>query len=246
MAETFTKRLTRFVAYWRAVTKHARTLLLGFIGGSLISIPAWIKPLLPSESVKWVDSWTAFIAEPQTYWYAAITFVALVFFYATFLAWNEGRDEIQNLASRLHEATPVLITSSPGWDYVTDHFVTAYHKFEPQQMLRFFIEVVNSGANTSLRGWQGHYTLADGKRTFLSDAMFDRSVASEVGQVNLVTDERTLERGGRRLGWVQFPISNEAAGQLRQVAVQFFDHTGSIHSVECPPEWMSKASQQKS
>ena len=232
LAETFTKRRKRFVAYCWAVTKHAKALLLSFIGGFLISIPAWIKPLLPPEGVKWLDRWTAFVAEPQTYWYAAIICFALGFFYANFLAWNEERDEIDNLASQLHEAEPVLTTSSSGWDYVIDHFVTAYHKFEPQQMLRLSIEVVNSGANTSLRGWQGYYTLADGKRTLLSDAMFDRGVSSVVGQVNLVVDERMLERGGRRLGWVQFPISNEAASQLRQVAVQFFDHTGSIHSVE--------------
>ena len=112
-------------------------------------------------------------------------------------------------------------------------------------MLRLHIEIVNGGADTSLRGWQGGYRLADNRRIFLSDAMFDRSVSSLVGQVNLVSDDRTLTRGGRRLGWVQFPISEDEASNLRQVAIQFFDHTGEMHSVECPPEWMLNASEKK-
>jgi len=244
---TSTVRLSRrFFAYLARVVRHTKVLFASFITGSLVSAPEWLKPLLPSKYAAVLEAWSSVIFEPETYWRLALTCLLVGIFIATFLAWNEERNESEKLTSQIHESKPFLTAHSPGWSYAHDRFTAVGYQTDPMLMLRFHIEIINGGADTSLRGWQGAYRLSDNRRVGLSDAMFDRSVSSVVDQVNLVSDDRTLSRGGRRLGWVQFPIQEDEASRLQQVAVQFFDHTGQMHSVECPPEWMLRASETKS
>jgi hypothetical protein len=157
---------------------------------------------------------------------------------AMFLAWIAKDEALLNAErrnSRLEADIPRLQVTTPGWATRLrpyDH----WGQPNPTLVCRFEIEIINSGSPTSLRDWQGGYVRQDGSRVFLSDAMFDRNTSTDSGFVNLVADERILERGGRRLGWVQFPVSEEDSRRIRQVFVHFSDHTGVRHHCVCPPE----------
>lgn len=161
--------------------RHTVVLLFAFISGGVVSSPAWIRPLLPSDYAAILDAWTTAIAQPETYWRLAGVCVFGGVLLATFLAWNEERDEVQKLTSQIHDSKPVLSAHSPGWTYANEPLTAVAYQTAPMLMLKFHIEIVNGGADTSLRGWQGGYRIADNRRIFLSNAMFDRSVSSVVG-----------------------------------------------------------------
>src|SRR5687768_4290143 len=106
------KLLRRFLAYWWALMRHTTALLLAFVSGGIVSAIPWVRPLLPRQYGLFVDALGNTIGE--SYGYFALACVAIGFFVASFLAWNEERDEIENLASRIHESKPILTSHSVG------------------------------------------------------------------------------------------------------------------------------------
>src|SRR6266446_6448146 len=96
--------LWRFLAWVWVVMRHTKALITAFVGCFLFSLPAWLKPLLRPELQQNLDEWTAFAGEPQTYWYFAIGFFLIGILCASFLAWNEEKDE---LAEKLHELSDI-------------------------------------------------------------------------------------------------------------------------------------------
>lgn len=206
----------------------------------------WVAALIGLSLVSGLALYSEFTGVPiSPHWYVVAAIIAL--FQAMFLAWRD--QETRRLAAELkikgiENDKPQLFGFSSGWS-VDRREVGMFPRENVSAMvptLRIYLEIVNSGIDTSLRGWQGVYVLSNGKRTFLSDAMFDRGPSNNPAQINLVTDDRTLSRGGRRLEWVQFPISEDDARQIRQVTIQFLDHTGEMHSIQTPPEHMVTSS----
>jgi hypothetical protein len=234
---TLSQKVRRFFAFVFAVIRHTTTLLLSLISGGLVSSPAWIKPLLSPAHAVILDSWSQSIAKPDSYWLLAKACILVGIFFASFLAWNEERDEFEQLTLRVKSDKPDITAVCRGWTLRTT-----------TKMLRFELEIVNSGAPTSFHGWQAGYRLRDGTRRFLADAMLSQEIISEGGPTNLVMDERILNCGGRRLGWVAFPVSEWSGDalssdplQLVQVSVQFYDHTNAFHNVSMPPDSMLEA-----
>ena len=214
-----------------ALIRHTTALLLGFISGGLVSSPAWIRPLLSPAHAVILDSWSQSIGKPDTYWLLAKACILGGIFFACFLAWNEERDEFEQLALRVKSDKPDITAVCRGWSLNTS-----------TKMLRCELEIVNSGAPTSFHGWQAGYRLKDGRRFALADAMLSQEIL-EGGPANLVMDERILDCGGRRLGWVAFPVGEWSGDpmELVQVSAQFYDHTNVFHNVSMPPDSILEA-----
>ncbi len=147
--------------------------------------------------------------------------LAAFFFYAGFRAWSEA----EGLIGNNQEDVPLLSVHSSGWSF--------HDRMDPKDLpylLAFSIEILNRGAPTSLHDWHGLYTLNDGSNTVLSEKDFDRH--RHILARNLVSDDKTIDRGGKCLGFVRFQVSLEVARAMKRVAIQFRDHTDNQYSVE--------------
>jgi hypothetical protein len=140
-------RIRRFLAYLGAVMRHTKALIFGFISGGLVSLPAWIKPVLPNRYEQIVDSWSKTLAEPTTYWYLAVVCVLIGLFWASFLAWNEERDE--QLATAEKNRPDFILTIGQ---------LVGYELAEPERTIVLLsVEVVNKGADSSMLRWKARY-----------------------------------------------------------------------------------------
>jgi hypothetical protein len=86
--------------------RHYYALAATLLGGFLISSPAWIMPLLspryPNVAQTYGDL-TARLARPTTYFHVAIVFSFTCFLIASYLAWNDERDELVKCHKQLAE-----------------------------------------------------------------------------------------------------------------------------------------------
>jgi hypothetical protein len=89
------KRLQRMLAFVWAVMRHGWALLATLLGSFVLSIPSWIDPLLSTDHAREFTS--ALTISPHSYRDLAIGFFGVGLLYACFLAWNEERDQIENL-----------------------------------------------------------------------------------------------------------------------------------------------------
>ena len=87
--------IRRILAFVWAVMRHLEALTITVIGSTLISVPSWIRSLLSEQGAKSFDRYATL--SPQTYRYLAVAFLFFGFMYASFLAWNEERDEVSAL-----------------------------------------------------------------------------------------------------------------------------------------------------
>jgi hypothetical protein len=95
------KRLQRMLAFGWAVTRHGWSLLATLLGSFVLTVPSWVNPLLsPAHAQKLTELLTA---SPRVYRYLAAGFFVSGLIYASFLAWNEERNEIERLVGRLAE-----------------------------------------------------------------------------------------------------------------------------------------------
>ena len=153
--------------------------------------------------------------------------LAAFFLYAGFRAWNDVERE---LAERSLGAN-----SEPDIPSLSIHIVSLnvedrIGSKEPPHFLAFHLEILNNGAPTSLHDWQGSYTLKDGSTEVLSETDFDRHIF--INSRNLISDDRTIDRGGKRLGYVRFLVPKETLPTVRHAVVQFRDHIDVMHSIE--------------
>jgi hypothetical protein len=104
---------------------------------------------------------------------------------------------------------------------------------------RLKLEILNHGAPSSTRLWQATVTHLD-HREFMSTSMFDEGSAPN-GEVNLVTDDAPIPQGGKRTGWVTFPVSGRSAPMaVQQVIIRFFDYRDREFSIAFPPnDWVA-------
>jgi len=77
----------------RAVMRHFGALTITLIGSALLSVPSWVRSLLSEHSAQSFDRYVTL--SPHTYRYLAGAFFFFGFMYASFLAWNEERDEVE-------------------------------------------------------------------------------------------------------------------------------------------------------
>lgn len=228
MVHNMPKLLDRFLAYVWAVIKHMKVLVFGFIGsGALASIP-WIIPLLPEKYVELLSLLAIAVSEPLVYYYLAIAFLILCIFLASFLAWNEIREALEQKNNELDATRPKL----------TGH-ISAYKLGNWGNGLAAIvdIELVNSGAPTGVREWQAFVRLRNGRSAGFSTAMFVDDVPEIEGKRNLVRDDWYLKQGERRLGKVAFHLS-ENNQDIFQLSVQFKDHLGVMYFAALPDESM--------
>jgi hypothetical protein len=149
------------------------------------------------------------------------------FFLAAYKAWRDERGDLNSTIQKLHHNDPWLTVFPLNFgESKSPHPLSGYH-FE-----RFTLEVVNGGADTTLRDWHGNYYIPtpDGSSE-ISTEVFDRDNPSTA---NLVNDERIIPTGGRRLGWVQFARA-DGSPQIVKAQIKFRDHTGRIYSATFPP-----------
>jgi len=95
-------RQRRVLAFVWAIIRHGWAITATFLGSFLLSVPGWIDPLLSYAQKQELNRWTT--VSPHTYRYLAIAFFAAGLLYASFLAWNEERDEVERLATELARA----------------------------------------------------------------------------------------------------------------------------------------------
>jgi hypothetical protein len=77
--------------------RHGWALLAALLGSFVISIPSWISPLLSPVHAQRLTEFVT--VSSHTYRYLAIAFFGLGLMYASFLAWDEERDEIDRLTA---------------------------------------------------------------------------------------------------------------------------------------------------
>jgi hypothetical protein len=98
------------------VIRHGTALMVGFIGSGLIALPAWLRPLLEPRYAQALNAVTSQLAQPTTYEHLAIVFFGCCILYASFLAWNEERDEVEGLLQKQSDFDAmVTIIGTPEW-----------------------------------------------------------------------------------------------------------------------------------
>ena len=101
------KLLRRFLAFVWALVRHGTALLVAFLGSVLLSVPGRIEPLLSPEHARKLDS--LLTVSPHQYRLIAGAFFIVAFFYASFRAWNEERDEIERLSGEINKPGEVKL-----------------------------------------------------------------------------------------------------------------------------------------
>ncbi len=96
------KYLRRLREFCWAVGKHFWALVTAILGGFLISIPGWIEPLLSPGHAATFNRWVT--VSPRTYGYLSLFFFGTCLLYASFLAWNEEYDILEQVATELKES----------------------------------------------------------------------------------------------------------------------------------------------
>jgi hypothetical protein len=226
-----TTHLLRMLAFVRAIVVHSWTLLATVLGSFVLSIPSWIEPLLsPQHSAKL----NAFLAiSPQTYRYLAMAFLICGLLYASFLAWKEQCDALEDKTSQL------LALKSQMPALRADISKIEINRLEsgiPAAIVD--IEVINSGSPTGVREWAGYIRRRDGARAFFSNRIAVENLSLGERR-NFVDDDWYFRKGERRLGRIAFPIQ-EPAADIFQVCVTFQDYLGTTYSASCPSDDLMK------
>lgn len=130
------------------------------------------------------------------YWLLLLFLVALVI--AAYLAW---RDEY---AKSVTERMIGRITS------------LEFIPFGKQCLIVVNVRIRNLGPQTAAHEWNGRYTDAQGANTYLSSNAFNEDEKIEGKSGNLVLDEKIIEQGGIRSGWLAFHVSRQDAQRIMQ------------------------------
>jgi hypothetical protein len=80
-----------FLAFGWSVMRHTTALLLTLIGTAILSVPAWVRPLLSPAAQRALDRWDVLPA--SVYPHLAETVFVIGFVLACFFAWEEERQE---------------------------------------------------------------------------------------------------------------------------------------------------------
>lgn len=142
--------------------RHGIVLIVGFVGSSLISLPAWVKPLLSKRYATAIDTVSLRLGQPATYWHLAIVFFGFSILYASFLAWNEERDELENLLQKQPSNEPDL----EGQLSPFSRFVFPDNDWPHLEM---HVEIINRGAPTIVHRFGMWVYWPTGKKLFLAD-----------------------------------------------------------------------------
>jgi hypothetical protein len=72
------------------------------------------------------------------------------------------------------------------------------------------VQIRNLGPQTTVHEWNGRHVNAQGANTHLTSGVFDtaKAIEGESG-TNLIHDERVIEQGAIRSGWLAFRVSRE-------------------------------------
>ncbi len=174
-------RLRRIGDYILSVMKHGWALSTTVLGSFILSIPSWIEPLLSPAHAKTLNGFVTVSA--GAYRDMAVAFLFFGLLYANFLAWDETREKVEGLRAERDQyvttqkdgiLTSLLDPARRSQDDSTDAMRELAREMKRQQRPEIFayaiqrvigtregrprvdvgLEVVNSGADTSLSNWQ--------------------------------------------------------------------------------------------
>jgi len=140
--------MRRFLDYFLAVTRHWIAVLATVTSSFIMSLPGWIPAFLPPDkAAKFTQT---FAVSPTIAWWIAGTIFLIGFIYASFLAWNEERNELEKKVleiTQLKGDVPKLSGQFKGmeWRPIKDTKVGE---------LFIDLEIYNRGAPTALCNWQ--------------------------------------------------------------------------------------------
>ena len=217
------KWLRHFLAYLGGLMRHFWALLSVILGSLLISLPGWLIPLLPKQTAEQLQSWGIFAAEPDVYIQIAKWFAFAGIVLASFLAWNEEHEKVLKYRPDIKAR---ILSTELGPDNNQRNLVIGY----------IHLEILNGGEQTALANWRV-FIKPVGKKDFLGATLMrgNRGNPMVYDPGNLLTDDRTLDRGGRRRGWlliqVWYDLSHEAIdAPLPGVRVEFSDVWGNEYN----------------
>lgn|GEM_PF-6374876 len=184
--------------------RHGTALIVGFVGSGLIALPAWLRPFLQPQYMKAFDAVTSRLAHPATYEHLAVAFFGCCLLYASFLAWNEERDDLEGLLQQQPSTEPHL--EATLWP---SHFV---YPDDDWPYLKMHVEIINRGAPTIVDRYVMWATLPSGKKL-----MFKPDPAKSAP---CFFDNKPLHRG------------NKLVGDLISESITDLDRTESAESVK--------------
>ncbi len=125
----------------------------------------------------------------------------------------------------------------------------------PNRLLFVGLKIVNVGPPTSIPIWFAGCE-SDGQRIAIADTafvdaddqqneLFKIQVPSNIRGSNLLVDQRRLETGETRDGWLAFNVGTYVSEKndvhiLQSVSVRFVDAFGEEHETTLEPEWFRK------
>jgi hypothetical protein len=217
------KWLRRPVVYMWAVMRHFWALLSGFLGGFIVSVPAWLIPILPKEKADYLQNWAIFAADPDVYFQIAKWFLVGGVLLASFLAWNEEHEHVLKYKPDIKVR---IVSTEIGPDTNQRNLVNGYIN----------LEILNGGEQTALANWRV-FIKPVGQKDFLRATVMRGNRGNQMlhDPGNLLTDDRVMERGGRRRGWLfiqaWYDFSHEAIdAPLPGVRIEFSDVWGNEYN----------------
>ena len=145
--------------------------------------------------------------------------------------------EIAALRGQLNDAqNPIL--------GITPFMFVANPKNSATSLVQVGFEVRNLGGATALGGWQASVRMLT-RSIGITEGFFYRgqrpSSNSALRGSNLAIDEETIDKGGKRTGWIQFDVAGDpkidgSPLEIRQVYASFRDYTGKRYSPSMPPD----------
>ncbi len=171
---------------------------------------------------------------------AYLAVAVFAFLHAMFLAWRqeEKRVEVEHARvksledeKRRNEPSLVFIIRGMGISPAEDGRLD----------VRVDLVIVNSGEQTALHSWQASVRLRSGKEIDVANSpwtgWFDETEKEFVGKPNLILDDQVIVRGGKRTGWIRFPVADEkplAPLDIRIVSLASYDSFGEFHEIDGP------------
>jgi hypothetical protein len=147
-------------------------------------------------------------------------------------------EELANLRKELVEMQRPILEFTPSMLIINP-------KDLKTSIIQVFFQIVNLGGASALRQWQASVRMP-ARTIHLVEGVLSReqqpTFQTDPGHYgkNLVADDRIIEKGGKRSGWVEFLLAGDpdidgSPLDIRQVHLSVSDYTGHRYTLSMPP-----------
>jgi hypothetical protein len=156
--------------------------------------------------------------------------VVLALFQAMFLAWR--REETNRIDA---ETQLAKIQNRRKLNVFLDGYSVAPREKELEVKINFLI--TNPGEQTSLHTWRTEVSLKSGERYRVPPWSYDREFRRSDDTANLISDQRIIEHGGTREGFIRFAFGEKGElepSDVRKFYVRCADSFETEYELETP------------